>query len=159
MNTKKYDGNKPSFYSILTAKVRYDNRLSFAEKVFYSEITCRTNALGYCYTSNSKFASLYNKDVRTITRWITHLNKLKYINIELIKNDNGSILQRRIYLNDSLGGIDIYVHRGIDKNVAKGIDKNVQYNNIKYNNKKIKYKNYEQRVYSEEDMEKLYDNL
>ena len=74
--------NKPSFYSILTANVRYDDRLSFAEKVFFSEITCRTNVLGFCYTSNYTFLELYKKDIRTISRWIFNLAKLGYINVD-----------------------------------------------------------------------------
>lgn len=109
--------NMPSFYSIMTANVRYDDRLSFAERVFYSEITCRTNTLGYCYTSNSTFAKLYNKDVRTITRWVSNLAELNYINVELIKDETGQVIQRKIYISE-LGGID----------------KNVQYNNINNNN-------------------------
>lgn len=124
---------QPSFYSIMPANLRYDERLSSAEKIFYSEITCRTNALGYCFTSNSTFAELYKKDVRTITRWVTHLNELGYIKLELVKDKNNQITQRKIYINDK-GGIDKNVHRGMDKNVGRGIDKNVLYNNININN-------------------------
>ena len=138
-------GIQPSFFSILTADVRYDERLSSAEKVFYSEITSRTNALGYCYTSNNTFANLYKKDVRTITRWITELQKLNYIDVEYVRNEVGLVTQRKIFLSKFLG---------IDKNVQqyrqkcqRDIDKNVQYNNILYNNithtyieqEKIKY--------------------
>lgn len=157
--------NLPSFYSILTANVRYDNRLSFAERVFYSEITCRTNALGYCYTSNCTFAKLYNKDIRTITRWVSHLTELNYIKVELIKDELGQVIQRKIYISE-LGGIDKNVYRGIDKNAGRGTDKNVLYNNININNnthttslEKVKIK-YAEKVYMTEseylDLKTLY---
>ncbi len=40
---------KPGFYAILPATVRYDRRLKSAEKIFYAEITALSDKTGYCY--------------------------------------------------------------------------------------------------------------
>ena len=125
----------PNFYAIIPADLRYDRRLKASEKIFFSEISALTNVYGYCYAGNKYFARLYGCDVRTISRWVSNLEKLGYINVELIRDERQTILERRIYTRESmLGGIDKIVHRGIDNSVDRGIDKNVRYNNIYYNN-------------------------
>lgn len=83
----------PSYYSIMTANVRYDKRLSFFEKVIYSEISALTTAKGYCFASNSFFAKIYNCSIRTITRAITKLSEYNYINVVIVKNE------RKIYID------------------------------------------------------------
>ena len=40
--------NPISYYSVIPATVRYDNRLKPAEKLIYGEITSLTNKKGYC---------------------------------------------------------------------------------------------------------------
>ena len=86
----------PSFFSVLTANVRYDNRLSASEKIFYSEISALTNSFGFCSASNNYFMKLYSCDKRTIQRWLKNLCDLHYIKIEKINNNS-----RRIYLDFS----------------------------------------------------------
>ena len=51
--------NKPNYWSILPANVRYDNELKPNEKILYSEITSLMNKDGYCYASNKYFSELY----------------------------------------------------------------------------------------------------
>ena len=153
----------PNFYAIIPADLRYDRRLKASEKIFFSEISALTNVYGYCYAGNKYFARLYGCDVRTISRWVSNLEKLGYINVELIRDERQTILERRIYTRESmLGGIDKIVHRGIDNSVDRGIDKNVRYNNIYYNNithtqaDEISKKKYADKVYMFEDE---YNNL
>ena len=38
---------QPSYYSIITANVRYDNRLTDSEKLLFAEITSLSNKYGY----------------------------------------------------------------------------------------------------------------
>ena len=47
---------KPSYYSILPAKVRYDENLTSMEKLLYSEITSLCDRTGACWAANSYFA-------------------------------------------------------------------------------------------------------
>jgi len=124
----------PSFYSIIPANLRYDDRLSASEKIFFSEITALTTVYGYCFATNKYFTNLYNCDQRTIRRWLERLEELGYIKVEVIKDEKQTILERRIYLQTNEIGTDKNVRRGRDKNVLRGTDKNVLYNNIYYNN-------------------------
>ena len=68
---------KPSYFSILTANVRYDERLSANEKILFSEITALSGKFGYCTARNGYFSKLYNVSDRSITRWIKHLKELE----------------------------------------------------------------------------------
>lgn len=146
---------QPNFYSIIPADLRYDNRLKATEKLFFSEISALTNALGYCYAGNKYFSKLYDCDVRTITRWIKSLEKFGYIKVELIRDEKQVIKERRIYTRESM-------KKGMDKIVYTPMDRNVRENNIYINNithttedenSKIKYAD---RVYMTEDE---YQNL
>ena len=94
------DCRKPSYYAIIPATVRYDKRLKFAERLLYGEITSLVGKEGYCFASNNYFAELYGVISGTISRWISNLNKLGYIEVELIVNDKKEIVERRIYIID-----------------------------------------------------------
>lgn len=85
---------KPSYFSILTADVRYDKRLSASEKIMYSEITALTNKDGYCYATNGYFAKLYECTEKTISLQISKLAECGYISVVV---ENGC--KRKIYLN------------------------------------------------------------
>lgn len=80
--------NMPSYFSILTADVRYDKDLSASEKIFYSEITCLCQKDGYCYANNSYFANLYGCGTRTISSWISKLANKNYISVDYNKMAN-----------------------------------------------------------------------
>lgn len=88
--------DKPNFYAILTAPVRYDNRLKAAEKILYAEITALSNVEGYCFAGNGYFAELYGVDKRTIQRWLMDLKKYGYVQILSIPDSDGSGADRKI---------------------------------------------------------------
>lgn len=96
VNQKK----QPSYYAIIPSTVRYDKRLKFAERLLYGEITALLGKEGYCFASNNYFAELYGVIPGTISRWISHLGKLGYIKVNIIKDDNKEVKERRIYIND-----------------------------------------------------------
>jgi hypothetical protein len=113
----------PSYYSILPASVRYDTQLTDFEKILFSELTALSTVKGYAFVSNTHLSTLYNKDIRSISRALNKLHSLGHVNI-VIDQINGN--ERRVYIVtpalvlkdvDDLGGIDKNVHRGIDKNV------------------------------------------
>lgn len=123
--------NQISYYSVIPATIRYDERLKASEKLMYGEITSLTNKFGYSFASNKYFAKLYNVTNHTVSQWISHLEKLGYIDTELIKNENGAIKERRIYIRGTP-----YVQKNTYPYVFKStypMYKKVQYNNIKYN--------------------------
>lgn len=88
--------DQPSYYSIITANVRYDNRLTDSEKLLFAEITSLSNKYGYCTASNGYFATLYNVVKETISRRISNLIKFGYLKIEIIKEGN-EVKQRKMY--------------------------------------------------------------
>ena len=117
---------QPSYYAIIPADVRYDNRLTPNEKLMYGELTCLSTKYGYCFASNSYFAELYDKDERTVRRWLENLEECGYIRRELTQKDNQTV-ERKIYLINK-----VYENDREDKNVLPPPDKNVLYNNTRY---------------------------
>ncbi|MBB1099996.1 helix-turn-helix domain-containing protein [Limosilactobacillus sp. WF-MT5-A] len=87
---------QPSYYSILTANVRYDNELKANEKLLFSEITALSNRNGYCHANNNYFADLYNVSKTSISNWINHLKERGYLKVEMIK-DGKEIKERRLF--------------------------------------------------------------
>ncbi|MCO4334399.1 conserved phage C-terminal domain-containing protein [Staphylococcus hyicus] len=129
--------DQPSYYSIITANVRYDNRLTDSEKLLFAEITSLSNKYGYCTASNGYFAKLYNVVKETISRRISNLNKYGYLNIEIIKEGN-EVKQRKMYpLTQSSIPIDAKINTPIDNSVNTPIDANVKENNTSNNNTSI----------------------
>ena len=123
---------KPNFYSILTADVRYSTELNDFQKILISEITALTYKHGFCFASNSYFAKTFNKSVVSISRNISKIKKLGFINIEI---DTKKGNHRRIYLlsNKSIP---------INTNDKRGINTNDKtYNNTSINNIINKEKN------------------
>ena len=89
---------QPSYYSILTANVRYDKRLRASEKVFFSEITALSNKYGYCTASNRYFANLYEVSKDTVSTWVSDLVKLGYVKREEIRSEQKKeVIERRLY--------------------------------------------------------------
>lgn len=120
--------NKVNYYAIIPATVRYNNNLKPAEKLLYGEITALTNVKGYYYAQNRYFANLYNVTSHTVSQWISHLEKLDYIKVELIRDNKKEIKERRIFINDVP-----YVQKNTYPYISKStypIDEKVQKNNI-----------------------------
>ena len=69
-------------------------------QVLYGEITSLLTKEGYCFASNRYFADLYGVIPGTISRWISHLERLNFIKVVLIRNEKKQIIQRRIYITD-----------------------------------------------------------
>lgn len=87
--------DKPNYYAVIPANVRYDKELRANEKLLFGEISALTDSKGECFASNNYFASLYEVVPSAISRWIKDLEKKKYIEIEYIREDK-EIKQRKI---------------------------------------------------------------
>ena len=87
--------DKPNYYAIIPADVRYSN-LKPNAKLLYGEITALSGKLGYCYAANNYFADLYGVSKNTVSRWISDLNKLGFINIEVERNEKKQVIKRKI---------------------------------------------------------------
>lgn len=133
--------NNPNYYAIIPANVRYNKELTFLERFLYAELTALSNCDGYTFASNKYFAELYEKDQKTISRAISHLEELNYIRIEYDKV-GAKVTKRRIYLSAIKSTGDKIVNRTEitgDKNVTReqekyllASDKIVTDNNVSY---------------------------
>jgi len=97
--------DKPSYFAILTADVRYDKTLKPLARLLYAEITALCNKEGYCWSSNQYFADLYEVDPKTVSGWIGQLKTKGYITVQLeYKEGTKQVLKRYIRINE--GGMD-----------------------------------------------------
>ena len=130
----------PSYYAIIPADVRYDEKIIPNAKLLFGEITCLSNKEGYCFASNSYFANLYNVTPQAVSRWIKSLEDGGYIKTELIY-EGKEVKQRKIYLSNvsiNIDRVSIKSSQGINKKLGgyqqKVKDNNTSINNININN-------------------------
>lgn len=90
---------QPNYYSITPAHVRYDNDLKPMEIIMYGELTALANKYGYSYAGNNYFAKLYDVHKKTVSIWINHLKEKGYIDTKVIRNEDKTVRERRIYIN------------------------------------------------------------
>lgn len=117
---------KPNFYGIMPADIRYDKNLKPMEKILYTEITALSNKEGYCFATNSYFAELYEVNKKTVSGWVSNLEKQEYIKIVLIyKKGTKEITERRIYINQKVTpvnkNIDTYEKKDVEVSIKNSI--------------------------------------
>lgn len=88
---------KPWYYAILPATIRYAEDLTELQKLLYAEITALAQANGYCYASNSYFANLYKKTSKRISSTIQDMAKKWYLEV---KQNKEWWWSREIYLGE-----------------------------------------------------------
>lgn len=129
---------KPSFWAIIPASVRYDARLRPNAKLLYAEITALQEACGYCFASNKYLADNFGVKPDTITRLLSNLVDAGYINIEIVRDPaNNEIIERRILTTNKLPEISdplsdknpIPSRKNIRYPIGKKSDKNNTSNN------------------------------
>ncbi len=137
---------KPAYWAVLPASVRYDSELPSTAKLLYAELSALANFTGFCYAGNAYFAELYGVDVRTVQRLLAKLCERGVIAVFVERDpQNNAVIGRKIYCgvnplsaaNASASGApppDKNVTTPPDKNVMTPHDKNVTYNNININN-------------------------
>ena len=152
------------YYSVIPATVLYNKELKANEKLLYAIITSLACKEGYCFASNKYLAEKLDVNPKTVSSWISDLRDRGFIIVELIRNENNQIIQRKIYINDS----PYPLNNGYQYQLKNGqvIHQKVEDNNIRNNIKnsnKVKKKiisNYtNRREYSEEFLNSLYANF
>lgn len=128
--------NRPGYYAVIPADVRYDDRIPANAKLLYGEISALIGSDGFCYASNQYFSGLYGMAEETIARLITKLEQAGHI-IRILERDNtGQIKVRKLYLRTSLPVIqplDEKINTSPQKN-QEGIDKKVKDTNLSKTN-------------------------
>lgn len=142
----------PNYYAIIPASVRYNKNLKPNEKLLYGEISALANKNGYCTAQNTYFANLYNVNKKTVSNWISKLEKIGYIKIKILYKEK-VFLERRIYLSENTEEIDkkqqkdeYPIHENMDTYPQKDeypIHKKMEQNNTSNNNTSIIYGQFE----------------
>ena len=90
---------KPNYYAVIPADVRYNKNLSPNSKLLYAEITALCNMNGKCTASTQYFATLYNVSKTSIQNWLKCLVDNKFITrTTIFKEGTKEILSRHIKL-------------------------------------------------------------
>mgnify|MGYP003137679284 FL=1 len=90
---------KPNYYAVIPAQVRYSKKLTPNAKLLYAEITALCNMNGKCTASTEYFCKLYEVSRVSIQKWLKILednNHIKRVNI--YKQGSKEILTRVITL-------------------------------------------------------------
>lgn len=130
---------KPSYYAIIPANVRYDKDLPPMAKLMYGEITCLTQKNGFCWATNAYFAELYGMSKDRISRLIGILEKKGYISVHVERNEKNEVVKR--YIKLSVAEIPIPSGENNENPTVKNNDtstvKNNEENNINLNNTRM----------------------
>ena len=134
------DKERPGYYAVIPADVRYDDRIPANAKLLYGEISALIGRDGYCFANNGYFSELYRLSERTITGLIKILKDNGYISVYLDRDDSGQIKSRKIFLRVSAPDEqplenNFYTPR---KDFLEGIEKNCGDINLNITNIDIK---------------------
>ena len=126
------DVERPGYYAVIPADVRYDDRLAANAKLLYGEISALIGAEGFCYATNSYFIKIYGFSDPTISRLIASLEKHGYIKRELERDKSGQVVRRKLYLSVSAPEIQppINFDTTSHQNCGEGGIKNDGYTNL-----------------------------
>ncbi len=135
----KEQEREPAFDAVIPAPVRHSQDLCANAKLVYGEIRSLADNYGYCWASNRFFAELYKLTERSVARIIKQLAELNFVNIKILRDKQGHVSGRRIYIgcgfpeqeNDTLSHMTkksdhMTKMSGLtDKNVSQDINKNI----------------------------------
>lgn len=119
---------KPSYYAIIPANVRYDSTLRANEKLLYGEITTLTQKTGECWASNKYFSELYHVRENAVATWIKHLREKEYIAVDYEYEKGTKEIAKRII---RIGGIQkdtTWYSKRYRGGIQKGEDNNTRIN-------------------------------
>lgn len=134
----------PSYFSILTADVRYDTGLSDFAKLLYSDITALCNKKGYCDATNDYFATQFGKSKRTISATVGALADAGYICIEVERDTSNAVVARKIWVQANARAAAEKVQTPIEENFHRYREKlpdPMEENFYQYNRKNNTSKN------------------
>ncbi len=98
---------KPNYYAIIPAEVRYSKALTPNAKLLYAEITALCNMNGKCTASTEYFCRLYEVSRGAVQNWLKMLDDNGYIKRTVIyRQGSKQIMHRYINLKDK-GSINI----------------------------------------------------
>ena len=124
---------KPQYYAVIPASVRYCKECSANAKLLYGEVSALTNKYGFCFASNQHFANLYDVRTEAVSRWISQLKNAGHIGVTSIKvSASSNVRERRITIV-----VDAPKHKGGSDSAQRPHAKKVKTFNSKETNTKV----------------------
>ena len=92
------ESQRPAYWAVIPANVRYDTTLPPNAKLLYAEISSLANATGYCYAQNEYFAGNFGISIKSVQRLLKALADKGYISV-LVDRDGktNEVTGRRIF--------------------------------------------------------------
>lgn len=94
----RQEADRPGYFAVLPAKVRYDAELRPNAKLLYAEITALTNARGYCWISNERLGEWFGLSPKTVGALIAQLAGRGYLFVEILRDEKQAITGRRLWI-------------------------------------------------------------
>lgn len=136
------DNERPGYYAIIPADVRYDDRIPANAKLLYGEISALIGRDGFCFASNQYFADIYGCTPVTVARLISSLEDAGHIKRAIERDNTGQVVCRKIWLSVSMK--DEHPLNNFDntplQNCGEGLNKNDKYTNTSITDIGIKEK-------------------
>ena len=122
---------KPNYYAVIPAEVRYNKNLTPNAKLLYAEITALCNMNGKCIASTDYFCKLYEVSRISIQKWLKILENNNYIKrVNIYKQGSKQIEARVITL----------VNRPSKEKFTDNTNINITNTNLTDSNKKALFK-------------------
>jgi hypothetical protein len=123
--------DKPNYYAIIPANVRYSKKLTPNAKLLYAEITALCNMNGKCTASTEYFCRLYEVSRVSIQKWLKILEDNNHIKrVNKYKQGSKEILTRVITL----------VNNPCKEKLIDNTNINITNTNLTDSNKKERFK-------------------
>ena len=156
-NTEKEQRERPGFYAVIPAAVRYDTAVPANAKLLYGEISALIGKEGFCYAGNAYFAEVFSCSTKSVSRLLAALAAAGHIRIVQEKDRTGRVERRKLYLTVSPANLrkaDKIVHTP-PQNCPGGMDRNVQDTNPSITNKKNASRKGKKMCLSEAEIQEL----
>jgi hypothetical protein len=85
-----------SFYTVVPAYIRDDERLSLGCMFLFGDIAALCNRTGECWASNSYLSKINKVDKKTISKWVSMLEEAGHITTKVERNELGEVIARYI---------------------------------------------------------------
>ena len=117
---EKKEPKYPGYTAVLPPRVRYDQGLRPNAKLLYAEISAMADVTGFCWASNRYLAALFGVSKGTITELLGQLQAGGYIEIQILRDEQNAVQERRLYITDT----GLLRLPPITKNPDRGVPKN-----------------------------------
>ena len=121
--------DRPNYYAVIPANVRYDNDLRANEKLLYGEITALACKTGSCWASNEYFSILYDVKPNAVATWIRHLKEKNYILVDYEYEEGTKEISKRVISIGDIQKDNTSYSKEYRGGIQKGEDNNTSINN------------------------------